>query len=144
MLMYMAYKVRVVSSRVSGEFYEALTRSAEEYGQTVSEFTKAALQAAITAPMNEGRTLLRGASMVCALGEAAVLLRRVVREAVAAGERVTKVSAGLTGALPDDWDPKDGPPQSTLPFALRGEGKGPTKDNPIVTRSVPDPDPDSD
>ena len=113
MLMYMTDKVRVVSARVSGEFYEALTRSAEEYGQTVSEFTTAALQAAITAPMNEGRTLMRGASMVCALGEAAVLLRRVVREAVAAGERVTKVSAGLTGALPDDWDPKDGPPQST-------------------------------
>ena len=97
--MYMTDKVRVVSARVSGDFYEALTRSAEEYGQTVSEFTTAALQAAITAPMNEGRTLMRGASMVCALGEAAVLLRRVVREAVAAGERVTKVSAGLTGGI---------------------------------------------
>ena len=97
MLMYMTDKVRVVSTRVSGEFYEALTRSAEEYGQTVSEFTKAALQAAITAPMNERRTLMRGASMVCALGEAAVLLRRVVREALAAGDHVTKVSAGLTG-----------------------------------------------
>ena len=132
---YMATKACVVSVRVSEAFYVALTRAAADYGLTVSEFTKSALSAAMTAPTRERSDLMQEAGMAHELDDG-------LRELAAVGQRLLKVRAQLTLKHPDDWNPADGPPQSTLPVAFRGEGNAPTRDNPIVTRTPPDPDPE--
>ena len=69
-------------------------------------------------------------------------LHDALRELASVGTRVLKVSAGLTAGHPADWTPADGPPESMLPVAFRGEGNMPTRDNPIVTRTPPPIDPD--
>ena len=126
--------------RLSLPLRAALEAEAEACGESLSTVVSRHLTEGLAEDQGRRRELLLEAGMAHELDDG-------LRELAAVGQRLLKVRAQLTLNHPDDWNPADGPPQSTLPVAFRGEGNAPTRDNPIVTRTppvpVPDPDPES-